>query len=354
MQLFFSRDQLGHRPTQYGVSGQLVRPLENPNRAETLVESLAKVGLTAEQPGDHGLEPILAVHPEHYLRFLETAYGRFQELPNAGPEVLPNSSPFFSGATVLGARPEPRSQGIIGQTGWYIGDLSCAMTAGTHASVLASAQAAVAAAKAVVDGESAAYALCRPPGHHAYPDRANGFCFLNNAAIAAELLRQRYGRVAIIDFDTHHGDGTQAIFYERGDVFFGSVHTDPTAYYPHYFGYGDEFGAGPGEGRNLNLPLAHASDDEAYVAAVTELAEAVSRFDAEAIVVSAGWDAHRDDPLSRLAVTTAAYPRLGEVLASLGLPTVIVQEGGYSLTAVAEAAPAFVDAFQASHRLPAG
>lgn len=346
MRLFFSPEQLAHRPTQYGVHGRLIRPLENPERGETLIASLGQIGLVAELPAPIAREAVVAVHSGHYVEFLESAFERFQALPNAGPEVLPNVHPYFSGATQLGARPRPRTTGILGQAGWYIGDLSCAMTAGSFGAALASAASAASAAQAVLDGEPSAFALSRPPGHHAYPDRANGFCFLNNAAIAAQLLRQRHERVAIIDFDTHHGDGTQAIFYDRDDVFVGSTHTDPSAYYPHFFGYAEERGVGAGEGFNLNLPLAQGAGDATFVAAVEQLADAASRFGAEALVVSAGWDAHRDDPLSKLDVTTAAYPLVGKLLASLNLPTVIVQEGGYSLAAVAEAAPAFVGAFR--------
>lgn len=345
MQLFFSPAQLSHKPTQYGVHGRLVKPLENPERGETLIASLASLGLFAEEPGDAGDGPILSAHADHYVAFLRGAFERFQALPNAGPEVLPNVHPYFAGAGHLGARPKPKTTGILGQTGWYIGDLSCAMTAETFEAAHASAQSAIAAAMAVRDGADAAFALCRPPGHHAYADRASGFCFFNNAAIAAEILRRRFDKVAILDFDTHHGDGTQAIFYLREDVFFGSTHTDPSAYYPHFFGYADERGEGPGEGCNLNLPLSPGSDDAAYIEAVERLAQAADTFGAEAIVISAGWDAHRDDPLSKLDVSTAAYPRLGEVLGGLGRPTVIIQEGGYSLAAVAEAAPAFTEAF---------
>ena len=146
-----------------------------------------------------------------------------------------------------------------------------------------------------------AFSLCRPPGHHAYADRCSGFCYLNNAAIAAEVLRRKFQRVAIIDFDTHHGDGTQAIFYDRGDVFYGSVHTDPSAYYPHFAGYADETGAGAGEGANLNLPLPFGADDDAFIAANARLCDATSAFGADVLVLSAGWDAHRDDPLSKLS-----------------------------------------------------
>ncbi len=355
MRLFFSPEQLSHKPTQYGVHGRLVRPLENPERGETLLASLAELGLDAEAPGIDDEAPIRAVHAGHYVDFLKTAYTRFKELPNAGPEVLPNVHPYFSGAGHLGARPAPRVQGILGQTGWYMGDLACAMMAGTFAAAKASAMSAAAVAQAILDvvdtldasaRAPAAFALCRPPGHHAYRDRASGFCYFNNAAIAAEILRARFARVAILDFDTHHGDGTQAIFYERDDVFFGSTHTDPVNYYPHFFGYADERGEAAGEGFNLNLPLAPGSGDDVFVAAVDRLAEAATSFGAEALVISAGWDAHRDDPLSKLDVSTDAYRRVGERLSQLALPAAIIQEGGYSLAAVAQAAPAFIAAYR--------
>ena len=163
------------------------------------------------------------------------------------------------------------------------------------------------------------------------------------------MLRRKFARVAIIDFDTHHGDGTQAIFYARADVLYGSVHTDPSAYYPHFAGYADETGTGAGEGANLNLPLPFGADDAAFIAANAKLAEAVRAHGSEALVLSVGWDAHRDDPLSKLAVTTDAYARIGELYGKLQLPTLIVQEGGYSLEAVAAASYVFTQAFRDAH-----
>jgi acetoin utilization deacetylase AcuC-like enzyme len=260
--------------------------------------------------------------------------------------VLPNVHPYLGAGADLARRGPPRPTGIIGQAGWYVGDLSCAMMEGTYRAAYASAQTAIAGAQAVSAGEQAAFSLCRPPGHHAYADRASGFCYFNNAAIAAEVLRRTYQKVAIIDFDTHHGDGTQAIFYRRRDVFYGSVHTDPSAYYPHFAGYADETGAGDGEGANLNLPLAWGSGDEAFIDANERLCSAVERFQADALVLSAGWDAHQADPLSRLAVTTEGFRRIGEAWGKLRLPTVIVQEGGYSLEVIEDAAPAFVASFR--------
>lgn len=350
MKLFFSDRQMAHRPTQYMINGRITNALERPERAQTLITSLAALGLGVTEPGDAGRVPIAAVHADHYIDFLESAYRRFQALPNAGPEVMPSASPYQGADAAYRPRPAPRPTGILGQAGWYINGLSNAMTEHSFAAAYVSAQSAVAAADDVIGGAFDSFALCRPPGHHAYVDRAAGFCFFNNAAIIAERLRTRYRRVAIIDFDTHHGDGTQAIFYSRGDVFFGSTHTDPSGYYPHYSGYADEKGEGAGEGANLNLPLAEGSGDEAFIAANQALAGAVIAFGAEALVVSAGWDAHREDPLSKLSVTTPAYEAIGAIWGAVPVPTVIVQEGGYSLSAVSEAAPRFVSAFRAARQ----
>jgi len=291
---------------------------------------------------------VLAVHADHFVDFLRTAYDEFQKLPNAGPEVLPNIHPYVGADGAFTPRPKPRPTGVIGRAGWYVGDLSAVITSGTYESALTSAHAAVSGAQALLDGDAASFALCRPPGHHAYVDRASGFCFLNNAAIAAQKLRDRYSRVAILDFDTHHGDGTQAIFYRRDDVYFGSVHTDPSAYYPHYVGYANERGAGSGEDFNRNIPLAYGADDATFLAANRAIIDEALALGAEALVISAGWDAHHKDPLSKLKVTTDAFTRLGEMYGALKLPTVIVQEGGYSLESIAEAARAFTTAFRAA------
>lgn len=345
MKVYYSDAQLAHDPRQYMVTGRIVAPLEVPERARRMAGALTARGLEVVAPPRASLEPIEAVHAPHYVAFLGTAYERFQALKNAGPEVLANVHPYRGAGADYASRPPPRAEGIIGQAGWYLGDLAVAMGAGTFAAAKASADAAIAAACEVRDGAAQAMALCRPPGHHAYADRASGFCFLNNAAIAAEILRQRFSRVAILDFDTHHGDGTQALFYRRDDVFFGSTHTDPANYYPFFAGYADERGAGRGDGFTLNVPLAPGSGDDELIAANRTLVVAALAAGAEAIVISAGWDAHKDDPLSRLAVTTDAYRALGDLYGEIPLPTVIVQEGGYSLAAIAEAAPQFVGAF---------
>jgi len=345
MKLFFSKAQLAHDPQQFMMAGRLVAPFEVPERALRMAEGLREIGLVPEEPDDFGVAAIEQVHVDHYVEFLRDAYGQFQQLEGAGPEVLPNVHPYVSARPDLACRERPRAQGIIARTGWYAGDMAAAIGAGTWSAVYASAQAAIAAAEAVVGGADEAMALCRPPGHHAYQDRSSGFCFLNNAAIAAEVMRKRFRRVAILDFDTHHGDGTQAIFYRRSDVFYGSTHTDPRQNYPFFAGYADETGFGEGDKCNLNVPMPPGADDEAFINANQTLIVAALAAEAEAIVISAGWDAHADDPLSKLAVTSDAFRRLGRLYGEIPLPTVIVQEGGYSLTAIESVAPRFVTEF---------
>jgi acetoin utilization deacetylase AcuC-like enzyme len=349
MKYFFDETQLAHQPKQYMVHGRIVDPFENPNRAPGLMAALEKAGLQRTMPKDYGRDPILKVHADHYVAFLEQAYAEFQKLPNAGPEMLPNVHPFRGASDDFADRGPPRVTGIIGRAGWYMGDMSCATMQGTFAAAYASAQTAMAGAEDILSGAGASFALCRPPGHHAYRDRCSGFCYFNNAAVAAEALRGAFKRVAILDFDTHHGDGTQAIFYRRSDVFYGSVHTDPSAYYPHFAGYADERGAAAGEGANLNLPLIHGAGDAEFIAANQVLCDAATGASADALVLSAGWDAHRDDPLSKLDVSTEAYARIGELYGKLRLPTLIVQEGGYSLSAVEAASNAFMTGFRSTH-----
>jgi acetoin utilization deacetylase AcuC-like enzyme len=181
----------------------------------------------------------------------------------------------------------------------------------------------------VMDGEDTVYALCRPPGHHAYRDLAGGFCFLNNSAIAAAHLRLKHERVAILDVDVHHGNGTQGIFYERPDVFTVSLHADPARFYPFVWGYAHERGAGAGLGTNLNIPLPIGTKDEPYLQALDAAVSALSAFAPGALVVALGLDASEHDPLAGLAVTTDGFRQIGATIARIGLPTVFVQEGGY-------------------------
>jgi acetoin utilization deacetylase AcuC-like enzyme len=220
---------------------------------------------------------------------------------------------------------------IIAQLGWFTADAACPIGQDTWRAALAAATCAIAAADDAAAGGTA-YALCRPPGHHAYRARAGGHCYLNNAAIAAEQLRRRgAGRVAVLDIDSHHGNGTQAIFWERPDVLFVSLHGDPAFYYPWFSGFAGENGGGPGHGCNLNFPLPLGSGDDAWLEALSVGLAAIRDFRPDALVVSLGFDASKDEPLNALSVSDEGFARAGAAIRAARMPTVLVQEGGYAV-----------------------
>ena len=345
MQAFFSDDQLLHDPQQYMRVGRICKPADLPTRAEALMATLAARAIAVSAPADAGRAALEQVHSTDYLDYLETAFERWRKVESfglePGIEVLPNMSPH---GPRVGPCPSPS---VLAQTGWYVGDLSCPIGPNTWRSVLRSAHAALAAAEAVLDGGSIAYALCRPSGHHAQRARAAGFCYVNNSAIAAATLRRRHARVAVLDIDAHHGDGTQQIFYERGDVLTISTHADPAGYYPWYTGYAHERGTGEGEGFNLNLPLAHGSGNAEFAQALDQATAAIERFQPQALVLPLGFDTYKDDPISVLKFDMEAFRLAGERVRALGLPTVVVQEGGYMVGAIGAALDAFLEGLRA-------
>jgi acetoin utilization deacetylase AcuC-like enzyme len=348
---FFSDDQLRHEPQQFMRLGRIAKPTDLPSRAHALRDALAARGIALEVPPDCGRAPLEAVHSVDYLDYLETAYElwRALKLPGVEPgiEVLPNLSPYDNGSPGVARAPCP-SPSLVARTGYYISDLACPIGPHTWHSVLRSAHTAVAAADAVLESGDSAYALCRPSGHHAHRDRAGGFCYVNNSATAAQRLRQRHERVAVLDVDAHHGDGTQNIFYARDDVLTVSMHADPSAYYPFYTGYAHERGVGAGAGCNLNLPLSHGSGNDAFLQAVDQGVAAVRAFGAQALVLALGFDSYKDDPISVLALDLEAYRQIGARVDALQLPTVVVQEGGYLVEAIGPALDHFLQGFLAA------
>ncbi len=321
MKVFYAEEQKRHDPKFFLSSGGRQPNPEQPERVERLLDGARAAGLSVERPADHGLGPISAIHTPEYLDFLKRIYQRWQYIEGASEEVIPNIHPIARGGTY------PAS--AVGQAGYHMADTSCPISAETWDSACWSAWSAVSAADAVMTGESAAYALCRPPGHHAFRDVAGGFCFFNNSAIAAQRLRRSAERVAIIDVDLHHGNGTQGVFYERADVLTVSIHADPVRFYPFFWGHADERGEGLGLGYNFNLPLARKSNDAAYMEALSAALRRVEAFSPDAIVIALGLDAFEKDPFGGLSVSTPGFARIGEAIAGLDLPAVIVQEGGY-------------------------
>ncbi|OXI33368.1 histone deacetylase family protein [Burkholderia aenigmatica] len=314
-------DQEAHRPLTRLVYGVLKDNFETPERATLLLDALHAERSPIVEPNDYGRDPLLRIHSSDYLAFIEHCHREWQAIPGAGPEVRPSLHP----NRYMDRRPDD----LLGRAGYYMADAGCVVLDGTWKAAYAAAQTAIHAATLVAGGARAAYALCRPPGHHAYRDMAGGFCYLNNAAIAAGVLRESFGRVAIVDVDVHHGNGTQEIFYARPDIAFASVHADPLTTYPYYAGYADETGSGAGAGLTLNVPLPPGSGDSAWLDAVGRCMRFVTGTGAEALVISLGLDASANDPFRCMQVSHRGFAAIGQRLAAAGLPTVIVQEGGY-------------------------
>jgi len=218
---------------------------------------------------------------------------------------------------------------VVGQAGYHLGDGSCPVTQDTFGAALASAATALHGAGLMLEGERLVYALCRPPGHHASADMAAGFCYFNNAALAAEHLTRAGRRTAILDIDVHHGNGTEAIFYDRSDVLTVSIHAHPKRFYPFFWGYEDERGRGEGEGFNLNLPLERGATLKPYCAALDRALTGIAGFDPDILVLAAGLDIAVDDPFKGFAIATPEFREIGKAIAGFGKPVLAVQEGGY-------------------------
>jgi acetoin utilization deacetylase AcuC-like enzyme len=224
---------------------------------------------------------------------------------------------------------------IDGQLSYFSFDAGTPITEGTWVAASASARVALTAARLVLGGERAAFALCRPPGHHATGDSFGGYCFINNRAVAAQAMRDGgAGRVAVLDVDYHAGNGTQTIFYERADVLTCSIHADPRQEYPFFLGHADETGGGAGVGANRNWPLPWGTGWDSWASALDDALATVRAFGPDALVVPLGVDTYRDDPISQFELDTPDYVRIGSAIGSLGLPTVVALEGGYATEAI--------------------
>jgi acetoin utilization deacetylase AcuC-like enzyme len=317
----FDDRQRAHDPKNFMANGQSLPNPEQPRRAEVLSAAAAQAGCIFEAPQDHGLGPIAAVHSPEYLTFLQTIHTRWSRIEGASDEVIPNIHPDRRTASY------PRS--AVGQAGYHQADTACPIAARTWDAAYWSAQTALGGVDALLAGDSSVYALCRPPGHHAFGDLAGGFCFLNNAAIAAEALLAAGRRPAILDIDVHHGNGTQGIFYHRRDVLTVSIHADPIRFYPFFWGHVAERGEGEGLGYNLNLPMPRGTSDAEFLAVLETAMSRIAAFGADTLVVAVGLDAHENDPFQGFKVTTPGFARIAGAIAAAGLATVIVQEGGY-------------------------
>lgn len=336
MRTVYAPDHARHDPQVEMADGKLVPAVEIPARAQMVLEAVRDAdfgAILAPDRLDRGC--VEQVHNADYVQFLESFWQRWLE---AGRDPQTHDTfPFIWPAQggPSGLR-KVRPSHLDGLMGYYSFDAGTPMGPGTWAAASASASVAQTAAKLVANGEHQAFALCRPPGHHAMPDAYGGYCFLNNAAIAAQTLRNEgASKVAVLDVDYHHGNGTQAIFYERDDVFFASLHADPMDEYPYFLGHGDETGRDAGQGFNLNLPLPLGTEWAGYAQALARALAAIEAFGADALVISLGLDIYERDPISQFKLAHDDFTRLGEMLGAVRMPTVIVFEGGYAVDALA-------------------
>lgn len=328
-----------HAPREFLRAGEFLPYPEVAGRADGIADALRGRGVTLEAPRDFGPAARAAIHSPEYLRFLETVYARWREAGMGSEMVFANIHP--------NRHMDSRSGNLMGQVGWFTADLACPIGPDTWEAVCAGANVALTATEYVLDGAGEAYAVCRPPGHHAYGDMAGGFCFLNNIAIAAQHAVAHGRRPAIIDVDVHAGNGTQGIFYRRADVFTVSLHRDPDDYYPYFAGHAGERGEGAGDGAHLNLPLPAGTGDNAYLAALADALEAIRAFGPDMLFVAVGLDGYEKDPLEGFRLTTGGFGRIARALGEMGLPTVLVQEGGYNVEDIGANILSFLDGFMA-------
>ncbi len=341
MQTVHTDDHRLHFPQGELYGGELVTPFERPSRVEHVLSRLRERGFPAPvAPDPLDIGPVERIHRPDYLEFLETAWSEWTAAGFRGEMIAAS----FPARRMQNAR---RPVNIDGKLGYYALASETAITGGTWAAAKASCAVAQTAQRMVAAGARAAFALCRPPGHHATGDMYGGYCFLNNAAIAAEMFRLGgAGRVAILDVDFHHGNGTQDIFYNRGDVFFASLHGAPENAFPYFLGYADETGAGEGEGATANYPMPPGTGFARWGEALDHAIGRIREWGAEALVVSLGVDAYEKDPISFFKLTSGDFLECGKRIGGMGLPTFFCMEGGYAIAEIGVNAVNVLEGFE--------
>lgn len=328
MKIIHTDDHRLHFPQGELYGGELVTPFERPSRVEFVLNRLKERGFTdIAAPKSIDMAPVRTIHDAAFLEFLDTCWEEWVAEGYRG-EILPICFP----ARRMQLR---RPNHIDGKVAYHALAIETAITRTTWQAAQASCSVAQTAQRVVAGGARSAFALCRPPGHHAASDMYGGYCFLNNAAIAAQMFRdQGAARVAILDVDFHHGNGTQDIFYGRDDVLFASMHGQPEDAFPHFLGFADETGKGAGEGFNLNYPMPPGTGFDVWLAAMDDAITRIRGFGPDALVVSLGVDTYKEDPISFFKLESADFLTIGARIAKLGLPTLFVMEGGYAIDAI--------------------
>jgi len=338
MNIIYTATHRRHAPS-YEFAKDRMRPYsESPARADVILQALQDRGSAdIVTPQEYPLDPIRAVHDAEYLHYLENIYTTW--IAEGQPET--GVIPYTFAVRTMGQQPDR----LVRQAGYYCFDAQTPIVEHTYEVALSSAYCALTGADMLLSGERTVYALCRPPGHHAGRDLYGGYCYLNNAAIAATHWSQQ-ARVAILDIDYHHGNGTQDLFYDSSQVLFVSIHADPHRAYPFFSGFADEQGVGAGRGFNHNFPLGAHVDEGQYLTVLDQAADIIQTFAPEFLVVSVGADILRDDPFGGFDLLVESFSAIGEHLAQMRLPTLLVQEGGYDLQQLGESVVTVLRAFE--------
>lgn len=340
MKTIYSPLHLGHSGHVELISGAIVPAFEKPARAEIIKARIEKQALgPILPPDDHAIAAASRVHRADYIDFLPTVWKLWEESGRSG-SAIPFAWP------TRGLRGDVRPKTIDALLGYYSFDGGAPFVAGTWQAIKSSYDVALTAAGLVKSGERAAFALCRPPGHHAGSSFMGGYCFINNAAVVAQWFRdQGAARVSILDVDYHHGNGTQEIFYERDDVQVLNLHADPMVEYPYFLGHADERGAGRGEGYNRNYPMPFGTAWGGWSASLDDACGHLATFAPEIVVVSLGVDTFEKDPISQFKLQTDDFPKIGRRIAALNLPTLFVMEGGYAVDEIGVNAVGVLEGF---------
>lgn len=326
LKVIYSEDHRKRASKTELYGGELVPPFECPERMDYILNRLEETGF-GEITAPHGVQSdaVHKIHDAGYLSFLNSAWDDWKAEGFNGEAMV----------TVWQSRSMPSTHipdFIEGKLGYYCLAAETSISEGTAEAAWASLGVALSGAEHVLAGDRVAFSLCRPPGHHASRDQYGGYCFINNAAAAAQHMRDRgLDRIAVLDVDFHHGNGTQAIFYDRSDVLFLSLHGDPMAAFPHFLGHADETGHGDGEGFNVNYPMPAGTPFSKWSAALDDALDRISEFGADAVVVSLGVDTFERDPISFFKLVSEDFTKMGGRIESLGLPTLFVMEGGYAV-----------------------